>query len=445
VWVEDEAGNTDFCKTTIEIQDNMDICNGTGSLVNFNGGVENAIMAEGVEDVEMYLNGSMDDMSDNNGGFAFGPLPAGDDYLISPAKNDDPTNGVNTSDLVAIQRHLLGKLEFTTAYQFIAADINNSENISASDIAGLRKLILGTEADFTGSIYNGQESWRFIDRNHAFTDIANPWGWPEEVESIQGNHIVGEVNFHAVKIGDITGDARNNGLTGNGTRGNGTLTFATADATVNAGVQHRMAITADNFEAIAGYQFTMQYDASALEFAGLESGVMNVTSENLGLSRMSEGLITMSWHTLESATYGSDEVLFTIVLDANSSVRLSKAINVNSTITKAEAYEADLAAKGLSLNFRDGDVTVSVFELYQNTPNPFKTGTVIGFNLPEAMPTVLTIYDVAGRVLMVKEIAGVKGYNETKMTKAQLNGAGVLYYQLDAAHNTATKRMILVE
>jgi len=444
IWIEDEAGNTDFCKTTIEIQDNNDVCPGSGTVVGISGALENPRMSEGVQDVEMLLNGNMDDMSSNDGTYAFFDLPLFGDYAVAPSKNDDPTNGVSTSDLVAIQRHLLGRVEFTDAFQYIAADVNNTENVSAADISGLRKLILGSTADFNNPIYRGQTSWRFVDKSHSFADLTNPWGWPETIEYVNLDQKMRNIDFHAVKIGDINGDAVNNGLTGNGTRGNGTLTFATADAKLSAGDQYRMDVTADNFDAIAGYQFTMQYDA-AVEFAGIESGALTVSNENVGVSRMSEGLITMSWNTLDSKTIGSDEVLFTIVLDVISNVQLSNAINVNSTITKAEAYEVDLSAKGLALNFRDGGATVSVFELYQNTPNPFKTGTVIGFNLPEAMPAVLTIYDVAGKVLMVSEIAGQKGYNETTMTKAQLNGAGVLYYQLDAADHTATKRMILID
>jgi len=35
--------------------------------------------------------------------------------------------------------------------------------------------------------------------------------------------------------------------------------------------------------------------------------------------------------------------------------------------------------------------------------------------------------------------------NTQKIEKSELNGGGVLYYQLDAANHTATKRMVVVE
>jgi hypothetical protein len=52
------------------------------------------------------------------------------------------------------------------------------------------------------------------------------------------------------------------------------------------------------------------------------------------------------------------------------------------------------------------------------------------------------MYDVTGKVLRVYEIEGLKGLNTKVINKSELNGNGVIYYQLDAANYTATKRMI---
>ncbi|MDQ3141937.1 MAG: T9SS type A sorting domain-containing protein, partial [Bacteroidota bacterium] len=63
----------------------------------------------------------------------------------------------------------------------------------------------------------------------------------------------------------------------------------------------------------------------------------------------------------------------------------------------------------------------------------------------ESAVTTLTIYDVTGKVLRVYEIKGQKGINSKLIEKTELNGHGVLYYQLDAANYTATKRMVVME
>ncbi|MBX7162873.1 MAG: T9SS type A sorting domain-containing protein, partial [Saprospiraceae bacterium] len=78
-------------------------------------------------------------------------------------------------------------------------------------------------------------------------------------------------------------------------------------------------------------------------------------------------------------------------------------------------------------------------------PNPFNKETVVSYRLPEAGAVKLSIYDVTGKVIRVYEIQGQKGLNTQKIEKSELNGGGVLYYQLDAANHTATKRMVVVE
>jgi hypothetical protein len=48
---------------------------------------------------------------------------------------------------------------------------------------------------------------------------------------------------------------------------------------------------------------------------------------------------------------------------------------------------------------------------------------------------------------MVKSYVGQypKGYHEVKVLKSELNGSGVMYYQLQAAGFSATKKMIVLE
>ena len=93
----------------------------------------------------------------------------------------------------------------------------------------------------------------------------------------------------------------------------------------------------------------------------------------------------------------------------------------------------------------NGNEVANGFELYQNTPNPFKAETTIGFNLSQAGEVTLKIYDVSGRVLRLMEIDGAKGFNSVNVNRAGMEATGVLYYQLETATETATKKMILVD
>ncbi|MCC6816257.1 MAG: hypothetical protein IT267_07600, partial [Saprospiraceae bacterium] len=50
-----------------------------------------------------------------------------------------------------------------------------------------------------------------------------------------------------------------------------------------------------------------------------------------------------------------------------------------------------------------------------------------------------------GKTIRVYNLTGVKGLNTYNVNKSDIGTSGVLYYQLDAANNTATKRMVVIE
>ncbi|MDX1685145.1 MAG: cohesin domain-containing protein, partial [Saprospiraceae bacterium] len=195
------------------------------------------------------------------------------------------------------------------------------------------------------------------------------------------------------------------------------------------------------------YQMTMKFDNAILKYKGVQSGVLNMDGSNVGEVMVQEGLITMSWHEGHgrSVSVASDKVLFTVSFEVLSDTRVSEAVSVNSILTRAEAYDEQISVMGLTMEFKDGERTVEVFDLYQNVPNPFESSTVIGYTLPREMPAILTIYDVSGKVLLVRDLEGKRGYNESRIRHSELNGSGVMYYQLDAEDYTSTRRMVLID
>jgi hypothetical protein len=57
---------------------------------------------------------------------------------VTASRDDNHKNGVSTLDMVQIQKHLLGIVPFTDPYQFIAADVNNSQSVSTIDLVEIR-------------------------------------------------------------------------------------------------------------------------------------------------------------------------------------------------------------------------------------------------------------------------------------------------------------------
>jgi hypothetical protein len=318
----------------------------------------------------------------------------------------------------------------------IAADVNNSRSITTLDLIQLRRWILGVDVKFSNNT-----SWRFVRRDYVFPNPANPWA-EEFPELLNVNDLYGALNnrdFVAVKIGDVNGNAVANGLVGSEPRSNaGTFEVHVSDATLKTGNEYTVAFTAKDLASVQGYQFTLGWDRNAAEVIDIIGGIAK--EDNFGMFP-SQGLLTTSWN---GEARGND-VLFSVVLRARSEVQLSDVLSINSRLTRAEAYNQADAVMDVALNFGRGTVSSAGFELYQNVPNPFKGETIIGFNLPEAATATIKVNDVTGRMLKVIRGDFAQGYNQISLSSQELPAIGVLYYTVETAKYTATKKMIIID
>ncbi len=163
------------------------------------------------------------------------------------------------------------------------------------------------------------------------------------------------------------------------------------------------------------------------------------------MNRIDEGLIATSWNKAKGMTVEADAKLFTIVFEAKANGEITDAVNINSEIAKAEAYSKDLSRiDDVRLNNRSAADTY-VFELFQNKPNPFTKKTEIGFVIPEASRTTLTIYNATGELLYEYEEDLPAGEHSVVLDREDLNGVGVLYYRLVSGDNNKMNKMIVVD
>ncbi len=427
LWVGDLNNNWDHCRTYIVIQDPNGVCGGS-EMARIAGSVKNE-MDEEIENVTIEIagsNGFTPFVTGISGEFDFDDVPMHENYTVTPEKDVNPLNGISTYDLVIISKHILGVQPLTSPYKMIAADVNKSGSVTALDMVHLRKLILHIDSEFQNNT-----SWRFVDKNFVFANPTAPFAssFPEVISFNDLTADELEANFVAVKVGDVNDSAIPNSLVGiEGRTTAGNLVFDVADAQLKAGETYTIDFAAQS--AVLGYQFTLAFD-NTLEFVDASN------TENFGLALLNEGVITTSWNNATATKAG-----FSLTFKALADVTLSDALTLNSKYTAAEAYNADADLLDVALAF-NGQVATSDLALYQNTPNPFKGSTAIGFNLPEAASATLTIFDVSGKVLAQYEGDYAKGYNE--VTVSDLAATGVLYYQLATANETITKKMITLK
>ena len=125
-------------------------------------------------------------------------------WKMKVVKNSAPTNGVSAIDLVKIQKHILFLEPLSSPLSKLAADFNKSGTITALDIAGLTKLILGKIQNFSDG-----ETWIVVP---ADTDFGPPTQNPPVLgdTTILLEDILNGIrmpNWIGIKKGDVSGNA----------------------------------------------------------------------------------------------------------------------------------------------------------------------------------------------------------------------------------------------
>ncbi len=443
VWVGDEAGNWDYCLTTISVQDWMGACGGTmmaeltGYIVDESG--------EPIEFVDVDLSGNGNNISmqttGNTGSVSFGSVPVAGQYSVTPQKDIHPLNGVSTYDLLQMQKHLLGIKSLNSPFKLIAADVNNNCTISISDIIELRKMILAPGTNFANNT-----SWRFVEAGYAFPNPNKPCNFME-VKGFNGLQLgLNTASFIGVKTGDVSGDAQPNSLLGVEFRNAvGALEFAIADRIFASGETFTIDVKAGNFTDVQGYQYTIGLDPEVLQFVEVDAVWTDLSGTNFGQSRINDGLITTSWNASKPIRLDPEEVLYRVTVKARTGGKLSESITVNSKVTRAEAYDRNEELLDVHFRFDNGVIAGGDFALYQNEPNPFGDLTRIGFHLPSSGSAVLSVHDVTGKLVYRAEGDFNKGYGEFVLRATDVPAQGMLYYTVQSGDHLGTKRMIMQE
>lgn len=409
------------CKTSLTILDTMTnySCPETDGL-QISGRIRTEDNID-LPNMEVYLMGA-DTMAltSENGVYRFEEIGEGQDLIVSPKYDYDPLNGVSTLDIILIQRHILGIEPLASSYQLIAADADNSETISASDLLDIRRLILGIQDEFTDN-----ESWRFVDSEQIFTDGNNPWA-----DGLDENYVLPSleedmwIDFVGIKVGDVNGSA--DMLVDGATRNNQKIAFYYQ-------ISGNEVFVYPGEEAILyGMQFDLDW-ASKNELVTIEADVPGFSSANYS---QKEGGVVASIDIAESG----------IALDARKALLSLKF---------AEAFEGDLSLGSFANEaYLEDHLDVFTIELHKrnasaaihNYPNPWKEETVIEFEASEEEDVQLVIFNVRGQIELRTLIHAQVGINKVKIKREMLGGPGVKNYQLISSGGiNHTGKTVLIE
>jgi hypothetical protein len=430
VWAIDRAGNRNYVVTTVTVQDNSGACT-KAPITGLAGavGTENGKAVKGTTITAKAANAPEVSANTINDGSFTATIIRDQNYVIGATKVDvsDKFLGVTTFDIAKISKHLLDIEKIATPYSLIAADVDMSNEIDGADMLKIRNFILrkSDNLNTNGTI------WRFVDKSYSFKNAASPL--TEDFSTVVSLTKTGDravANFVAVKLGDV-----NTTYTGEAVatvRNAKTLNFTTEDINVVAGSEYVVNIAAENFNA-AAFQGTFSFTNATVK--AVKGSLL--TDANMAIF---SNAITTSWNGNAKA----DDIM-AITFVANKSGKLSEMLAINSSLTPAVANEANGTEMNVNLKFSNGKVAGGEFALNNAAPNPVKFETVIGFNLPKDSKATLTVYTTEGKVLSVKNVDAKAGANQITLTKGDLNATGVMYYRLETADFSATKKMVVIE
>lgn len=202
IYTHDKAGNWDFAITTIDIQDNMNACDSSSTIVQIIG---NAKKADGTSLSQVLvksekLSVESDSLGVFNSVMMKIPMPA--QFAIN--KQGIASEDISILDIILLKDHILGIKKFENAYQYLAADVNKSKSLSNADIWQMKQVILGLQTSWANN-----STWNFVNKASDYNPLQSIWN-DKISEMVLTDDLPDSVKVElvGVKTGDISSQTK---------------------------------------------------------------------------------------------------------------------------------------------------------------------------------------------------------------------------------------------
>lgn len=440
IWVEDAYGNAAYCETYLIVQDHFGACTTPGPVTgNISTEAHEALPGASVS-LKNNLQANQQAVSaatGQDGNFFFASAPGTCNYSIVPSLDTLPLLGVNTLDVLLASRHLSGQELLPSPYRIIAADANRDGELNQTDLDVISDLIVGA-----GTQFPGNTAWRFVPVSHTFADPLNPLAnlFPEKISTVCPLATNANQHFVAIKTADLdlSADVQNSlaGSLDDRGAGDGEVLFRAPNQRFEPGNEVTVTVTSPELSSILGFQFTLGADAQMLE-------LLEVTPElNARLAtHLAQNKIAMSWYTKPGEDFGERPVV-TLKFKALQSGNLKQALFLNSTITKAEAYDVDRQPLTAALQVYRTLSLIPNAKLDPITPNPATGPVTASFHLPEACEVTLSLSDLNGTVISTQSASYEAGSHQVIMPVGARLG-GMYSLRLETRFGVESQRVVV--
>ena len=388
-----------------------------------------------------------------DGSFINNNLSPNNSYVIKPSKNNDAvkSSGINASDVLFVQRHILNTSKLNSAYKLIAADVTGDKIINATDVLRMKRLILNTDTTFTkgAGINKVDRLWEFVDSAYVFPDTTNPFPFKDSIVALATiSSIAANKTFIGVKLGDVNYDW-NPAMAKQSTVNSIQLTANIERKVVNG--ELRIPITVNNFKDIAAMQYTLHFDNAKYQFVNLE-GFKNLEGFEYNTAQANtNGNIAMLWadkNAIEKTLQDGTE-LFTLVLrpTINSKPLTNVELSLTNDITATEAWDKDLNQRNIVLTKQEIITNNSPLTTSQWSVSPNPTSGEIKVSLVSKVNKTISfeLTDAQGKAIFKQVVELQKGNNNFTMNLKQ-NGnitAGIYFLKAVGIEGENVQRMMV--
>jgi hypothetical protein len=103
--------------------------------------------------------------SDGSGNYTLSSIPSGGNYTVTPTKAavSPGSSGIDTVDVVAVQRHFLNLGTPLSGCRLTAADVNNDTFVNTVDVIAIQRFFLGLS---TGIANTGKYQFNPVNRSY---------------------------------------------------------------------------------------------------------------------------------------------------------------------------------------------------------------------------------------------------------------------------------------
>ncbi len=434
----DDLGRKGSCSVDITVTDNFNLCaeeTTSSGLINGKVFLENGIPV--INKMAFLEDMNMSSIRENEttelGEYSFDDINVLHEYKLEFESSGKVLDGISTLDLIAIQKHILSTEILDSPYKIIAADIDHSFSITATDLLYLRKLILGLVDDMPN-----QRVWRYIDADYVFMDDTQPW-------EFQDFHYVRQVSegrlrkdFVAIKLGDV-----NTSLSQSETRNNSQVSLKTSISNVDDNsVQYKL--NTEGIKDIYGYQLSLNYDAEYLTLQAIIDHEGNQMNHNLYVDN--EGVVTISYSKAISSHFDSHLGMLTLQFkkEENSETTIPNLI-VNPAFDN-EIYSGDLEVIDISeISKHDRPNDTEKIIVVNAYPNPFISNTSLSIVTAEPTNLTVTMYTPTGMILFSENIKSVGGLEWIPLEIIDNNYRGILYCKIETESYQEIKQLVRID